>query len=231
MNDADLLQESNITNRTARSDELRFEYDQLRKEILHNDVLSTQVLAGVLTLGGVLMGFAFTKDVKNLDRVFLFVVVIFLATLGLWQKVDRERGTARIACYLRLFIENNVQGVNWETRLDLARKSQVPSKARYGEFYAFHAYLILISASFLLQVIYSILSWLDYNRSTWILAGFIILLSFEIAIVTNSLWRCWNHFRGAAERSDQTFENIWLSVKAQEEQGPEASDLTNQQAE
>jgi hypothetical protein len=231
MSNAGVSQDSELQNSKFRSEELRFEYDQLRKEILHNDSLSIQILGGVLILTGVLLGAAFTKEVTAYEKIALLIVILIVALTGLYQKTIRERGTSRIASYLRIFVEEQVQNVKWEIRLAQARKIELESTSSgpYGEFYAYYIYTTVILLSFVLQVSYT-LPLLHDTKSLDIplpykqvlslsyevvLIGVALLLLVELFFICLSLWRSWQQFSGAAERQDGS-EAVWKVVQEQE---------------
>lgn len=100
-------------------DELRLEYDRLRQEILHNENLVNQILGGVVLLVTVLISVAFSESVPTpLLKAFLFFLAQIIASIGLWQTLERERSIFVIASYLRTFVEPKVPGLKWETRLE-----------------------------------------------------------------------------------------------------------------
>jgi hypothetical protein len=146
---------------TLPNEGLLFEYDQLRKEILHNDTLTIQILGGIALLAGILMSAAFRNEVPNLwVKGFLFFLVQLIACIGVWQTVDRGRSTYVIASYLRIFVEPQVKDPQWETRLHEFRKRSVKidTLQKYGDFinYQMLTYLFLIIINFLLGVAHAI---------------------------------------------------------------------------
>lgn len=66
-------------------EELMFEYDQLRREILQNDTQSIQILGGVVLLVSVLMTIGFGGGVPSLlVKSILFLLAQVIACIGLW---------------------------------------------------------------------------------------------------------------------------------------------------
>lgn len=101
-----------------KSKELMFEYDQLRKEILQNDMLAIQISGGVFLVVSALMGFALTREgVDNFIKGSLFIVAALAAIYGLLQTTWRVKSTRIIASYLRVYIEPQTTYLRWETRL------------------------------------------------------------------------------------------------------------------
>lgn len=101
-----------------KSKELMFEYDQLRKEILQNDVLAIQISGGVFLIVSALMGFALTREgVDDLIKGSLFIVAVLAAVYGLFQTTWRVKNTRIIASYLRFYVEPETSFLRWETRL------------------------------------------------------------------------------------------------------------------
>jgi hypothetical protein len=112
-----------------KSKELMFEYDQLRKEILQNDVLAIQISGGVFLVVSALMGFALTREgVDNLTKGSLFIVAGLAAIYGLFQTTWRVKNTRIIASYLRVYVEPKTAYLRWETRL--FRYIRDPQKGR-----------------------------------------------------------------------------------------------------
>jgi hypothetical protein len=102
----------------TRSKELMFEYDQLRREILQNDVMAIQISGGVFLIVSALMGFALTREgVDNLIKGSLFIVAGIAAIYGLFQTTWRVKNTRIIASYLRVHVEPHTSYLRWETRL------------------------------------------------------------------------------------------------------------------
>jgi len=141
---------------SPNNEELLFEYDQLRTEIIHNSTLTTQITAGILTLGAALMAIAFSEIITNLAaKGFLLLVLIpLIAAIGMWQTLDRSRSTYVIASYLRIFIEPLLKNVRWETRLHEFRKHSkgINPSSQLGEFtnYQLLTYLFLLLINFIL---------------------------------------------------------------------------------
>jgi hypothetical protein len=137
-----------MENGQPKSEELRFAYDQLRKEILLNDDLTLKILAGTLTLTGVLMGFASSNAVRSdFMKGILFFVAAAIALIGSHQIVDRDRATFIVGHYLRLFLEPDMPYMQWETILKILRR-----KIGHGNFFIYHMMICisLVCIAFLL---------------------------------------------------------------------------------
>jgi hypothetical protein len=210
-----------IANASPSADERMFEYDQLRKEILHNDTLTMQILGGVVVVASALMSVAFGINVQNLlIKGLLFFFAEIIAIIGLGQTIDRERSTFIIASYLRTFIEPNTTGIKWESRLREFRtrshaKSALPS---YGEFinYQRFTYLFLIAINFLSSagcVLYELRCPPGiYFAGTGILCNAVLTIWLLRWAWLASLKYTVNH--------DLLFDPIWQGIRIDEEKRP-----------
>jgi hypothetical protein len=94
------------TENVPSLEELMFEYDHLRREILQQDIQSIQVLVGVVILVSGLTTVAFGVAVSSLlVKGILFLLVQIIVCVGLWQTVQRAYTSLTIASYLRTFVE------------------------------------------------------------------------------------------------------------------------------
>jgi hypothetical protein len=126
------------TKNVPSLEELIFEYDHLRREILQQDVQSIQVLGGVVLLVSALMTIAFGVAVSSLlVKGILFLLVQVIVCIGLWQTVHRAYTSLTIAAYLRTFVEPKTAGLKWESRLkNYRRRAQVTfHHLHFGEFF------------------------------------------------------------------------------------------------
>lgn len=99
------------TKNVSSLEELMFEYEQLRREILQQDAQSIQVLVGVILLVSGLTTIAFGVAVSSLlVKGILFLLVQVIVSTGLWQTVQRAYTSLTIASYLRTFIEPKTAG-------------------------------------------------------------------------------------------------------------------------
>lgn len=74
--------------------ELRFEYGQLRKEILQNDSLTLQILGATAVITGAIMTIAFSEAVESSAmKGFLFFVVEVIAIFAAVQTASRSHCT------------------------------------------------------------------------------------------------------------------------------------------
>lgn len=208
-----------INNAIPSADELRFEYDQLRKEILHNDRLTMQIFLGVIALLSALMSVTFGIHVQNLwIKDFLFLFAMIIGFIGLDQTIDRERSTFIIASYLRMFIEPNTTGIKWEGRLKKFRershaKSVIPS---YGEFinYLSFTYPILIIINFVLFAVY-VFSEYWTHPGIYIAGATAVVLCVAIYTLWR-LYRSWLKTRKYTIEHAIYFDPIWQEIRDEE---------------
>jgi len=100
----------------STDDQLLFEYEELRKEILQNDLLSLQIMNLVLLITGGVAGFVFSQSFENSLKAALFFFAALLGLVGMAQNIDRLRSTNVIGMYLKIFLEPRLR-IKWETRL------------------------------------------------------------------------------------------------------------------
>ena len=88
------------------------EYKSLREEILANDRLCLQAIAIVLSATGIIFvqGFA----IKN---CWFFLIPIPIIEIVYYYVTDKRFGTWVIASYIVVFLEPQLSGLNFETRL------------------------------------------------------------------------------------------------------------------
>lgn len=129
-------------------EELRFQYDKLRSEILHNDVLSVQSLAAILLLIGAITGYAFSDKVTpTIPITAFFAASIIISFIGLKQNSERIRGTFIIASYLRIFMEGHTKHLRWETRLQKFRDNEpYYSYTRYSAYLNSYVVIALLNS-------------------------------------------------------------------------------------
>ncbi len=78
------------TKNIVSQEELMFEYDQLSREILQQDVQAIQILAGIIIMVSALMTIAFGTAVSSLlVKGILFLLGQVIVCIGLWQTVHR----------------------------------------------------------------------------------------------------------------------------------------------
>jgi len=200
-------------------EELMFEYDQLRREILQNDTQSIQILAGVVLLVSALTTIAFGGGVPSLlVKGILFLLAQVIACIGLWQTVQRTHTGFMIASYLRTFVEPKTAGLKWESRLKNFRR-HIPTTSfslRFGEFFIYQllTYLFLIIVNFLLSAGYVIYE----LRLSPVLYLAIAIMVCVRALTVWFLWTSWRIIRGYRANSGETFDSIWQEVKDEEKQ-------------
>ncbi len=89
------------------------EYKTLRAEILLLLNRELTLVSFTFTATAAILGFAFSQGIS-----LLFLVPLLMLRLVLFQLNDSARSVARISAYIRIFLEPNDPGLNWETRMD-----------------------------------------------------------------------------------------------------------------
>lgn len=193
--------------------ELMFEYEQLRQEILQNDVLTLQILGATVLLVGTIMGIAFSEAVKSFAvKGVLFFMADVVALVGMLQHTDRGRSSFLIASYLRIFTEDKMRNVQWETRLSKFRKY---SHGRgYGKFISdqLWAYVFIVVANFALGGFHILL---DFQNSP-LFPGVISLLILGLLVTFWLVRVIVRRYIESVFRHQETFDPIWRKVREEE---------------
>jgi hypothetical protein len=146
----------------------------------------------------------------------LFLLSQVIASIGLWQTVQRTHTSFLIASYLRIFIEPRTTGLRWESRLKEFRK-RIPATSfslRFGEFFIYQllTYLFLIAITFLSSAALAI-----YEFRDSFLVYVVSVLALGIGALT--LWflrTSWSTVKSYSANSGETFEPIWKQVREEE---------------
>jgi hypothetical protein len=200
-------------------EELMFEYDHLRREILQQDIQSIQVVGGVILLVSALMTMAFGIAVSSLlVKSLLFLLVQVIVCIGLWQTIQRAYTSLTIASYLRTFVEPKTAGLKWESRLkNFRNRAQGPFRhLRLGEFFNYLLlYLILIIVNFLLSAGYVIY---ELRLSPFLTLAVVLI----VCIGALTLWFLWTSLRilrSYTTNNGGAFDTIWKEMKDEERDG------------
>ena len=204
------------TKNVPLPEELMFEYDQLRREILQQDSQSIQVLVGVILLVSGLTTIAFGVAVSSLlVKGILFLLVQVIVCIGLWQTVQRAYISLTIASYLRTFVEPKTTGLRWESRLKKYRRRAMATfrHLRLGEFFNYLLiYIFLIIVNFLFSAGYVIYE----MRLSPILNVAIVLIGFVGVMTIWFLWISLRILKRYSANSGEAFDTIWKEVKDEE---------------
>lgn len=125
------------------------------------------------------MIFSLDKDVEYTQRVLINLIVAFIGVIGLWINLSRYRGTVIAASYLREFIEHDIIGLKWETRLVSFRETHSSLNLMYG-YGIIYTVIICINLLLIMYTIY-IASMAAYVQIV-VVAVVLVNLSFLIRI-------------------------------------------------
>jgi hypothetical protein len=205
-------------------EDLRFEYDQLRKEILQNDTHALQIFGGTVLLAGTIITIASSLDITlTLRGIFIFLVWLITA-ISLHQAIDRGRSSFVIASYLRLFVEDKLEGVKWETRL--AHFRSISRRHGYnsiltGQLWTYNLILLVTFVVGSWYFISDLPPTLDL-RLVLEAAGLLVWACF-------TFWLLWSAFKGFPDygiKNIRFFDAIWIA--ADERYKAERSDVNRQ---
>jgi hypothetical protein len=203
-------------------EELRFAYDQLRKEILHNDVITIQILGFFIVFTGVVIGFSSSA---SLEHAFFMKAALFFSAecitfIGLLQGIDRGRSTCIMGSYLRVFVEPYMRHMRWEIRLqEFRRRNRLLGFFSYGGFteYQMLFYTSLISIDLFL---FSLNWWRLFDTSGidgifFSCSGIFILLVVTVACVS----KAWDHYEHVVLNQDKSLTPTWREIELNESEG------------
>ena len=196
-------------------DELRFEYEQLRHEILHNDILNMQILAATLLLVSTLMSIAFSEAIKVFTvKGGLFLLVEAIAFIGLSQSINRESGTFTTATYLRIFIENRIENLKWETRLAKFRRLSKFQNLLGALDYQRRTYTFIALINFALGFAYIWLDYQDISSPYQSVDGVLLIISIlSIVLFLETIRR---RYSQVARMSGANVDAIWRKIRDEE---------------
>jgi hypothetical protein len=192
--------------------ELISEHEALRREILHNETVIMQTVTSTMAIVTAMMGAAFSEVVKDeMAKSFLFFAAESVVFVAMMQSLDKLRLIYLTASYLRVFTEAKLHHLKWETRLSEFRKLQ-PKKGYRGLIdnqlwgysfialinFAWGAYYAAKASQFSPIVIFLLV------------CGLIL----TIYLIVNARINC-NKY---VYRHVETFESVWIGVRAREEQ-------------
>lgn len=219
---------SNVdTKAEKKTEELLFEYEELRKEILNNFTLGIQILGGTVTFVAVIMSLGFSEAIKSyLAKAALFFVGEAIAFIGLNQSMNLAHSTFQIASYLRVFTEAELEHVKWETRLHRFRDNlgNVPYEEHTSSVR--HTYGFIIIVNYFLASFYALWDavpdfpfrgiknihefvWDGLRESP--LTGVLLLI---ILVVTLCLLRvAWKQYETFVTNQDKTYTSRWDNIK------------------
>jgi len=194
--------------------DLRFEYEQLRQEIIHNDTLTLQIIGAILVLSGVLLPIAFAKDTNIPHRWLLFLGMEVIAFLGLYQNTERLKGTLVAASYNKIFIESKIEHIKWETRL---QKFQ-DNKNRGGDLIMHQVwiYAMLIFGNFYFAQYFFLQEYKSYHfiifSTQFVITSNQIIL---VGLITSILLFCLQLYTSLRLNMKNTafYDKAWLDVR------------------
>ncbi|MBS1965347.1 MAG: hypothetical protein JST60_05955 [Chloroflexi bacterium SZAS-1] len=187
--------------KTARATNLLAEYNNLREEILQNNTLSMQITAAIIAICGALMGYALSQGLKEVERSYLFIAIQSIGFIGLWQNLNRYQAVYIAASYLEVFIEPELPGIRWETRL--AKFRSWNNNFKRTSFISSNrtTYIVIILSNLALN-------WLYYPKGYDNVYFFIWLIIVVIAIAIS-----WLQYDKFAKNHTSFFKKTWRKIK------------------
>ena len=188
-------------------EELLFEYGELRKEILQNDILTSEILQRTIIATGAVAGFAFSQNFDLRLKAILFIFTAIVCLIGISQNIDRLRSTNVIASYIKTYIEPQIH-VSWETKLAKFRNK---AQKNYGlEFISSQqaAYALLVFGNCAFS--FYIVKGLDFSNMTFSAFDFFMYAAL-LGIIIRLIYLLIQHKKANFEQRDH-FDTIWQDV-------------------
>jgi hypothetical protein len=121
--------------------QLWHEYESLRSEIRNADTLNYQIIGIVVGAVALLLTTGF-REPDPISRLFIFLCV-FVVTIPAYRLLQgNRRRTWRISTYIQVFIESQLESIQWESRLqkqvkfaDKGTRQFFSSKAGMNEWF------------------------------------------------------------------------------------------------
>lgn len=194
--------------------ELLFEYEQLRKEILQNETIALQIMGAMAVLVTAILGAVFSQ--ANQDTIgegFLVYVATIVTLIGISQIIDRWRSIFRTASYLRTFDESRLKLVRWETRL-LRLRVLSPHDEGYGltSGYQLATFAVLAVVTYVLGTTYILYDIQAFPHLVAFIAGPIMMGPLTAWI----LYGTWRTHRRYILKHAETFDPLWNRIKVEE---------------
>lgn len=199
-----------------RREELLFEYDQLRKELLQRDAQLLQIRFAIIVFIGALYTVAFSSAVSSEGgKAALFLATFFFAFSGMWQMSEQSNAAYKVASYLRIVIEPSLPGVNWETRL-----YHTPGASSWKSLRFLSGPRISLSLCALISLILSLyFLWRGIDDALMRVAAVVVVLAIAATVILT--WRArYNQFHIQRHAFN---ENIWRDVLTQEQSQSDAA--------
>ncbi len=189
----------------------RAEYDTLRSEALQQDRVISEVYALMLAAEGVIVGQGFSSE-----NGLVFLAAFLVLPLIFYYIWDKRCVIWRIAGYIRVFLEDEIDNLGWESRLAVLRGvTRQPYAVPFGvlgvEFASFH---ILLLAN-LAGCVYFLQSKPDTAAGAWLLFGSACVVWLGFAI------HSWLIKKNVLEREGgggNPQYQLWIQVREQEKQ-------------
>lgn len=191
----------------SNEDDLRFEYDQLRKEILQNDQMTLQIMAFVLTAVGAILAIAFSdQQMLPPTKAILLLLAAFIALVGMNLETERVYVMYIIGSYIKTFIEPQSKSLRWETRLTLFRdKTLRQGHMNYGISQKWVYYIVIVVSIFMALCYF----YLAYSGNFYIFLGIVVNV---LLLYSYLLWRDFKKGKMIDWSHTHNFDQIWRDV-------------------
>ncbi|MCX6021907.1 MAG: hypothetical protein NTZ05_09305 [Chloroflexi bacterium] len=191
-----------------------FLYEQLRKEILQNDTIITQILGATFAFVSALTGFAFAQKPESPEvRGIIFLFANFIALAGAYKSIHKESGTMFLSQYIVIFIENRLDLVKYETNLGIFRKRFTSGSFNKFTFNNIDVYTLLAIATSIASSYYFFQSLGSFYLFWDDAARFYMMI--PVGVLVNSAfinWWIYRQFNRYVINCQATFGKAWQDI-------------------
>ena len=123
------------------------EYKSLRDEIAQYRLINSNIYLANITITAVLLGYA----IKDNPVWYMFLSPFFIIIPSIILIATNTSLTARIGTYILVFIESNLETLNWETNLQILRGKDL-MKSKKSSFASSIFLLFILLSGFCLSL-------------------------------------------------------------------------------
>lgn len=183
------------------TDDIIAEYNQLYAEIGRNSQITQYVFIANVTVIGILIGYGLNT---KLGSIFLSPFAIIIPSLFFIS--SQLESTTRIASYIKVFLESDLEILNWETRwMKLRTQGLAPHRRKYT---------LSVSGLYgMLSISCVLLAFMYWEHGFWIFVAVAIPIAALVYLGISSLVRAFS------TKFCERYEKSWEKLK---ESYPEA---------
>lgn len=204
--------------------QLLAEHQHLRQEMRDNGTFIFQTLTAILAITGGLTAFAVAQGLDMRLRALVFYLIMLIAYTGLVQNHRRTLSTRIIASYIRVYIEKQLTGIEWESNLNIFRKHEKMKNLKIGLMGPNNfIYGVIISGSFILGSYHLYQSMKDL----WAGATIVAIIGVVLIVIGGAIFWEFGRYAHVQNVKSGGFDRIWEDIIASNTATTPASSITS----